>query len=224
MGIVHPGSLIATVDAVNEAFFQGQAVPKAEAAKAAAWIADRQGLPGAYRGMFAPTGADFRKGATLFTGETMRSRAGCAHVMGEEACRALLLLGGGRRAKDALSRATAWMAPQPDSPPPVPGWYCCHTCSVAMWRHLAVSPAPYAEEFLAGGIKVLKSRREKSGKWRGFPFYYTLLALTDIDLPGAREEMRFAARVCERLMKRPSRRDKFSRRRRTVLERVLRMA
>jgi len=224
MGIVHSDSLVATVDAVNEAFFEERRIPKAEAAEAAAWIVARQGLRGAYRGMFAPTEADFKRGAVLFTGETIESRAGCAHVMGEEACRALLLLGGDKHVKDALSRATSWMAPPTDHPLPMPGWYCCHTCSAAMWRHLAVSPAPYAEMILAGGIRVVKSRRERTGKWRGFPFYYTLLALTDIDLPGAREEMRYVAPVCERLLKRPARRDKVSRRRRAVMERALGMA
>jgi hypothetical protein len=221
VAILHPNSLIATVDAVNEAVFRGRAISKADAAKAAGWIVDRQGIPGAYRGMFAPTAADFAKGAVLFTGEKMRSHVGCAHVMGEEACRALLLLGGGKSVKDALVRATAWMAPRPDNPPPKPGWYCCHTCSVAMWRHLAVSPARYAEALLAGGLKVLKSRRDGDGRWRSFSFYYTLLALTDIDLPAARAEMAFVAPTCEKLLKRPLRADKFSRRRRMLLERVV---
>jgi hypothetical protein len=219
--ILHSNSLIATVDAVNDAFFHDRIISKADAAAAARWIAGRQGLPGGYRGMFAPTPADFRKGAVVFTGEKMPSRAGCAHVTGEEACRALLLLGGGKPIKDALVRATEWMDPSPDNPPPMPGWYCCHTCSVAMWRHLAVSPVSYAEAFLVGGLKVLKSKRRPNGRWHGFPFYYTLLALLDVDLPTVRTELRFAGPACERLICRSSQTDTVSRRRRAVLERVL---
>lgn len=141
--------------------------------------------------MFAPTGRDFREGVRVFTGERMRTRAGTAHVLGEEA------------------RGYAV------------GRYCCGTCSAAFWRSLAVGGLEHAERRLARGMKELRGARLGDGKWRTFPFWYTLLALSEIALPAAVGEMRYAAPVCERYLARPGTRDAFARRRRAVAERVL---
>jgi hypothetical protein len=92
MGIVKPESLSAALDALNEALFYGRRLTNGEKEEAARWIASRQGLPGSYSGMIAPTERDFRDGAKMFTGEGIKTRAGCAHILGEEACRALILL------------------------------------------------------------------------------------------------------------------------------------
>lgn len=69
-----------------------------------------------------------------------------------------------------------------------------------MWRHLAAGGLTNAEARLTEGLRTLKRRRDDSGKWRSFPFYYTLLALCDIDSPLAVEEMKHAAGVCERYL------------------------
>ena len=42
--------------------------------------------------MFSPTNEDYPEGVRLFTGERISSRVGTGHILGEEACRALLLL------------------------------------------------------------------------------------------------------------------------------------
>jgi hypothetical protein len=85
-------SLAATVDEVNESFFFGRSLPLATRRKVATWIGGRQGLAGSYAGMPAPTQQDFAEGIRVFTGESVPSRVGTAHVLGEEACRALILL------------------------------------------------------------------------------------------------------------------------------------
>ena len=92
MTLIHPDSLAATVDAVSEAAFLGRPMPKAQREGAARFIAGRQGLPGSYAGMFAPSEKERRAGLRLFTGELVRSRAATGHILGEEACRALLVL------------------------------------------------------------------------------------------------------------------------------------
>jgi hypothetical protein len=73
MKIVNPNSLAATIDAINEAYFFEKPLPKSQKEKAAKWIANRQGLPHSYRGLFAPTERDFRQGFKLFTGERVRT-------------------------------------------------------------------------------------------------------------------------------------------------------
>ncbi|UCD09414.1 MAG: hypothetical protein JSU79_01880 [Dehalococcoidales bacterium] len=77
------------------------------------------------------------------------------------------------------------------------------------------------EARLTEGLKALRQRRDGSGRWRSFPFYYTLLSLTEIDIPLAVDEMKYAADVCERYLKRRATSDSLNRRRRLLMERVL---
>jgi hypothetical protein len=60
--------------------------------------------------MFAPTAKDFADGIRLFTGERISSGAATGHILGEEACRAVLLLDAGvRDVNEALARANRSM-------------------------------------------------------------------------------------------------------------------
>lgn len=224
MRLIHRSSLAATIDAVNEAAFFGTMPPEAERREAARWIASRRGLPHSYAGMFAPTEKDFAGGIRLFTGERIRTGAATGHILGEEACRALILLAsGGAAVRDALARATANMAARlRENTSRAPGMYCCGSCSVALWRHLAAGGLDCPERRLAAGLRTLKSYRNGKGRWRVFPYYYTLLALAEIDLPAAVGEMRYAAGGCERVLKRRAPAgDRYDRRRRALAEKVL---
>ncbi len=221
MKIVYPRSLAATLDAVNDAFFYGRRLSKTDRLQVAKWIAGRWGKPGSYAGMFAPTKKDFAEGIRFFTGESIKTRAGTAHILGEEACRTLILLNvTNKDVTDALAGATAGMltrlAKEVRS-----GMYCCGKCSCSLWRHLAVGGLDNAERRLAAGMKALKLRRDGNGRWKVFPFFYTLLALSEIDLPSAVAEMRYAAPSCERILQRSPKDDKFAQRRRLLAERVL---
>lgn len=92
MKLLHPQSLSETLHATAEALFFGKTVRREEVDRVAEWIAGRQGLPGSYSGMFAPTETDYADGIRLFTGERISSGAATGHILGEEACRTLLLL------------------------------------------------------------------------------------------------------------------------------------
>ena len=110
MRLLNSRSLAATVDAVSDAMFFEKRIPAAEARRVARWLAGRRGLPGSYAGMFAPTTRDFANGIKLFTGERISSGAATGHILGEEACRALLLLNAEvPEAREALARATRSM-------------------------------------------------------------------------------------------------------------------
>ncbi len=220
---IYTTSLAKTVDSVNEAFFFDQPVTAAEREEVALWIARRQGLPGAYANMFAPTDADAKNGIRLFTGERLGPSASLRHVSGEEACRALLLLRSrSHEVTSALDRATEGMRgalkrAKEDNREK----FCCGTCDPALWRHITAGGLRGADEWLAKGMKVLKGFRDGNGRWQRFPFYYTLLALSEIDLPAARQEIRYAASVCERLLARTKPSNSITRRRIAVVERVL---
>jgi hypothetical protein len=218
-------SLAATVDRANEALFYGRSVTKSEREEVARWIAGRQGKPGSYAGRFAPTPADYSSGIRLFTGERIATGAATGHILGEEASRLLILLGfSSAEIDDALERAGLIMKDRLRAAEREGRWdgtYCCGPCSAALWRHLAAGGLESGERRLARGIATLRSRRDGKGRWGRFPFYYTLLALSEVSLEPATREMRYASPACERVLRRAPRGDEFDRRRRLLAARVL---
>jgi hypothetical protein len=222
-------SLAALVDSIEQKRYFGQEIPAREVLAAAREIASRQGLPDSYAGMFAPTRHDFQRGIRVFTGEAVRSGAATAHILGQECCRLLLKL----RVKDrlvseALARAETGMRERLKTHDRTDaqrvGFYCCGICTVSFWRHLAAggldSPGPRFED----GLRVLASLRTGGGRWKRFPFFYALLALTELDVPKARTELRWAAPAAERSLTTLRGAGRFPKRRRAVLEKTLAIA
>lgn len=222
---VNTESLAETLDFVNDALFHERILTKLERRTAARWIAETRGKPGSYAGMFAPTSSDRSNGFRVFTGEIVRSGAAIGHILGEEACRALILLGVADTAvQDALDRATRGMLNrlrQTENTGKVHGIYCCGICSVAYWRHVMVGGLDRNEERLAAGMVALRARRTEDGRWGRFPFYYTLLALSETNLKPALDEMRYAAPLVERCVKKRGLGSRFSDRRHIIGERIL---
>ena len=219
-------SLAALVDSIEQKRYFGQRIPARELIIAAREIASRQGLPGSYAGMFAPTTLDFRRGIRVFTGEPVRSGLATAHILGEECCRLLLKL----RVKDplvsaALARAEAGMQERLSAWDRLhaehTGFHCCGICTASFWRHLAAGGLDSPGPRFRNGMRALASLRTGSGRWKRFPFFYTLLALNEIDLPEARKELRWAAPAAERSLKALRGTGRLPKRRRAVLEQAL---
>jgi hypothetical protein len=225
MKIVNVNSLSETLDNINEAFFYNSQLTKTDKETAAKWIAERRGKAGSYASMFAPTQRDFSRGAKVFTGEPVTSNAAIGHILGEEACRALIQL----KVKtplvsDVLKKATNGMLKRLNYAhytPRLRGMYCCGICSASFWRHLAVGGLDHSEKRLVLGMQALKRYRKGNGEWHRFPFYYTLLALNDIKLKQAVDEMRYAAPKLEKYLKRATSRSKYSIRKKDLAERIL---
>jgi hypothetical protein len=229
--LIDRASVSETVDAINAAFFDGRKLPAAERGEAAQWIAGRQGLPGAYADTFAGFPSERSKGIVLFTGERIAS-ASARHILGEEASRALRrlrvrdvkvtrALG---RADEGLMRCLARAAADPRNGNP--GLFCCGKCSVGLWRNLLAGGLDRHEERLTRGASHLRSMREvrerdDDKQWRRFPFWYTVLALSEMDSAEARAELKYAAPALERAASAavPSRR--YARRRHELAVRVL---
>ena len=225
MVIIDTESLANTLDAVNGALFHHEHLTEANRRQLAGWIAGRRGKPGSYAGMFAPTGEDLRNGIRVYTGEQIGSGAGIRHILGEEACRALILLDvEDNTIRQALEQATAGILGrlrQTEESGKVHGLFCCGMCSVAYWRNAMVGGLDRSEERLTAGIVALKAHRTDDGRWRRFPFYYTLLALSEMSIRPALGEMRHAAPLLERYVKRKVQDNRFSERRRVISERIL---
>jgi hypothetical protein len=99
--------------------------------------------------------------------------------------------------------------------------YCCYSCSVAGWRALGAARVPQADELLEAGLALLRDSRVSSGRWARFPFWYTVLALSDLQTPAAREELRHAAPALERALAGRGRADAVAQRRRVLAHRTL---
>jgi len=212
--LIHPDSLGDTLDAVNAALFYRLPLDEVSRREAALWIAARQGLPRSYAGMFAPTASDYVLGALTFTGEPVVSAAGAAHILSEEACHALYRLRVDEpEPRAALQRARANIFRRIDgdgyrdrsSGGQLLGTFCCGACSVSLWRHLLASGHTDDLQRLENGLAGLKRSRDGKGRWKRFPFHYTLLALSEIDLPAARAEIQYALPTIERALRRLAR-------------------
>jgi hypothetical protein len=206
--MIHEGSLSQTVDALNALAFEQREVPRAERTRVAQWIAARQGLPGAYADTFAGFAAERKNGIVLFTGERITS-ASARHILGEEASRALRSLGvRDTKVRAAIERADEGLMgclarAESDPRNGNPGKYCCGKCSVGLWRNLLAGGLDRREERLRKGVgKFLRSQRAGEAKWRVFPFWYTVLALVEMDVPEARAELAYVAPVLERTAQR----------------------
>jgi hypothetical protein len=201
--LIVKASLSRTVDAINAAYFEGRTLAAGERSQTARWIAARQGLPGAYGGTFAGFPTERSRGIVLFTGERIAS-ASARHILGEETSRALRLL---RVRHRDVTRALessdeglmACLERAADDPRRRnPGLYCCGKCSVGLWRNLLAGGLNRQEERLRHGAAHLRSMRDGEEGWRRFPFWYTVLALSEMDSSEARTELKYVAPALER--------------------------
>jgi hypothetical protein len=225
MELINPTSLSRTVDAINAAIFHQEPLSADQRREAARWIAARQGLPGAYGDTFAGFAGERQAGIVVFTGERFTS-ASARHILGEESSRALRQLGvrdaavtsALDRASEGLMRCLARAAQDPRGTNP--GTYCCGKCTVGLWRNLLAGGLDRQEERLRRGVAHLRALRNGEGKWRRFPFWYTVLALSEIDSPDASKELAYAAPGLERAA-RSSAPTPYARRRQVIAARAL---
>jgi hypothetical protein len=224
--LIDPKSVSKTVDAINAAIFEGRKLPLAERKAAAGWLAARQGLPGAYADTFAGLASEFKGGIVVFTGERITS-ASARHILGEEACRVLSLLDVRDRATQAaLDRATQGLMvclkrAAEDPRNGNPGRYCCGKCTVGLWRNVLAGGLDRREERLLRGLRHLRSQRDGAGKWRRFPFWYTVLALSEIDSAEAAKELAYVRPQLERAAVRGPGSNLYAERRRELARRAL---
>jgi hypothetical protein len=225
MGLLNENSLYQTVDNVNESLFYHKLISEKEKVSVISWIKKQLGTKHAYANGFGVTDKDLKSEVRLFTGELLVSSASLRHVMTEEASRVLILLNKTVRKpipeleKANKSLLTSIRHSEANGKPE--GTYCCPTCTVALWRHMNVGGLGSYSRKLPGGLKILKAKRDKQGSWNGFRFYYTLLALHEMDSPEAKRELKYARNRCESVIKKIKQKDKFSKRRYDLLEKIL---
>jgi len=204
--LIDKTSLSRTVDAINAAYFENRAPSRDERQRAARWIVARQGMPGAYGGTFAGFPSERARGILLFTGERIQS-ASARHILGEETSRALRLMRVTDRritrsletADDGLMQCLARAAENGRGGNP--GLFCCGKCSVGLWRNLLAGGLDRQQERLQRGVLHLRAARDGGRGWRKFPFWYTVLALAEMECAEARMELAYAAPALERAVR-----------------------
>ena len=105
-----------------------------------------------------------------------------------------------------------------------PGLFCCGKCSVGLWRNLLAGGLDRQEERLQRGAAHLRSMRIGKSQWRRFPFWYTVLALCEMDNAEARAELRYAAPELTRVVNGPAPSTVYARRRQLLARRALTLA
>lgn len=170
------------------------------------FVASRQGIKGSYRGaLFAPLPDDRSLGLLTPTGENASpSGAAVMHVLGEEAAGLLAKQGEtvgydyeavwdmiGSRFGCGFTAGEAGGAR-----------FCCKRCSVAWWRAVSAGKPAEWEEILATAVTMLTADRQSGSRWQHYPFYYTVLTLTEMPIPEATSELKAVRPAIERAFSR----------------------
>ncbi len=227
MKYLDKNSLFNTVDNVSEALLFNLKIDNNEKTEIADFIVNQQGKPRTYANTFAPTETDLRQDLVLFTGDKIRSVVGKCHMIGEEACRILRKLDlKPDRVKKALKNADNGLQMQIDKTLKNHryeyGMYCCKTCSCGLWLNLSSGGLNRNTGMLKAGLDYLKKHRDNKGRWKGFPYYYTLYVLNEISPDLAINELKYASRSIERrLNKKQTDENKYDLRRNYICVSIL---
>jgi len=197
-------SLQETVYRLEETRLGFRKSPAEETQTALNWILGRQGLKYSYRGLFAPTENDMTEGLQTLTGERFSGRTALSrHILGEEALRTVVLW---NRSSDPAA-VEALRGYEKIVNLSVDGTFCCYNCAIAFLRTLTVAKVGNWSETLDKGIDKIRKTRIPNGRWHGFPFFYTLLALSEMDVPSAKDELQHASNAAKKLIKKYKQKD-----------------
>jgi hypothetical protein len=144
------------------------------------------------------------------TGEKLPPAASNRHILGQEALRCLALWDyldndsarNGVRALNFILDIDQKRTGESMIPARISGKFCCTKCTLALLRTVSVIKSENWENTLESGIQNITSTRDGKGRWRRFPYYYTLLTLTDCATPSAYDEMKYTSFHARKLINR----------------------
>ena len=218
--LIDEANLGATIDAVNARLSSGDRLRDAERISVVTWLLGRQRQTGRGSGTFELFPNEFDRGVGLFTGERLRTRTAARSVLTLESARILSLLGDEREdVHEALSRTSIAMRHACFAASHCVIGECAHS-SIAYLREAAADRSGKRRKWIEKHLALIREHRDGSGRWRRFPFYYTLLALVEVGTPAANAELEYANPACQRVFERASN-GEHAARRRDVLRRAL---
>ena len=207
MKYLDPNSLFQTIDNVSEALFFDFEIGDHDKKEVVNFILSQQEKPQTYADTFAPTEYDLQHDLVLFTGEKIKTQAGRRHMIGEEACRIIRVIGmSNDQVNKALDRADQGLLSKisacKQDPGYISGTYCCKACSCSLWLNIGSGGLKNDVSMLESGLRYLKTNRDGHGNWKGFPPNYLLYVLNGINIDSALNELKYAGKAIERKLKR----------------------
>ncbi len=220
MLLIHPNSLVSTVDSTMEALFYAQSIPAPQQEQIGAFIISHQTVSGRNSGFFYSPASDNGAPLGLFSGERLTTQFAHRHYLLIENTRLLRLL----RLDDVKVTQSIHLAEQRMNSTCY-SKFCttgeCKTLSIAYMRYLALNPREHTGELLVSFLRILADHRDGKGKWLGFPYYYTLLVLAELNHPSALAELDYAVPHCADLLPQLNLSEPIELRRQAILSHVL---
>ncbi|MFX1370122.1 MAG: hypothetical protein ACFFAY_16145 [Promethearchaeota archaeon] len=216
----HSDGLFEALDEFNDSVQNRKLLPDAYYDSLVEMICAKQLHSGELRGTFDPGQKRLREGIFLYTGERVRTKLATRSIVSLEAGRALAVAESlNASARSALANLNTWLENQCFHD------FCgsgeCRYSTIAFLRYSASGAMKMGRGEIDSIIESLKTYRDGKGRWNGFPFYYTLLTLSELDTPAAGVELEYARPACERALKLTDATDLFSSRRKAILQKLL---
>ncbi len=218
--IIHPTSLSATLDATAEAVFYQNNLSNSLRHEITSQIISRQCQTGVNTGFFLLYAAESEAKVKLFSGEQLNTNLARNHIPMIEAVRILKLLTFDSHAvTHAIELANHRMEKMCYST------FCakgeCKALTTAYLRVLSLDRSGNSASRIITHLTNLTIHRDGKGRWGGFPFFYTLLMLSEIDDPLAIQELKYAAPYCEKQLSQNWDTHPFSKRRQDIIAKSL---
>jgi hypothetical protein len=193
-----PG-LAQSINAISRALIEGKIYSENEKAEIAAFIFDHKNPVDGFT--FYPTDAERIKGIQLVTGEKAKTQLLANNALELEALRILsILTPRDSRLLQLHEKADQRLQKLCFYDICITGE--CAAASIIFLRYLTTLTQNDHSEKIHCGLSSLKQMRDGSGRWRKFPFFYTLLWLTELTWPEAIHELAYALPAYQPLIKR----------------------
>jgi hypothetical protein len=207
MNLIEERSLYRTVTNVARHLFFGGTLTPSERSELASWILARQNRR---RGSsFYPTVAEREHGIRLLSGEKPQTVLAAVNAVEMETLRLLALLQPDEPQVQSLFEIAEQRLSGVCYGSVCTTGECAHA-SISVLRYRTARGAARSAGMIARGLETLCRARTGEGKWRHFPFYYTLLWLTELPTgpdEHAHAELSYARDRCERLLSRTKSRE-----------------
>jgi hypothetical protein len=220
MSIIRPTSLSAILDSTAEGFFYQKPISTDLREEIATMLISRQIQSGPNSGFFIPYTSETETQSRLFCGEQLHTDFARRHIQLIESARVLKLLGVENRAvAQSIQLADHRMEMMCYSK------FCskgeCKALTIAYLRYLLLDGTGNSASRVNTLLANLTSQRDGKGKWGGFPFFYTVLMLSESEDPLAIQELQYAAPTCEKLQAQNWPADPISKRRQEIVTKAL---
>jgi hypothetical protein len=183
----------------------------------AEFIAGQQVRYGRDSGVFIESKNVSRSKVRVFTGEKLQTNLAAKIILTTESTRALVLSNSASEfVQSSIDLAVNWLEDQCISK------FCstgeCKYSTIAFMRLLN---ALGKTERLDRMIRILSKHRDDRGGWKGFPYFFTLLALAETETETATEELNYVLDFAQSRFSRSRIEEPYSSRRAQILTQIM---